>query len=783
MRKFRSTLTYVAAAALVLLSGCGHGNPFSSNSGSSSGSGEPKQIVNAGGPGAPLRIDLPGRMSVLVQVLDENEDPVSGLTSANFQLFEDAQLVSPTESQQQLLPRPRIFRSFSHLLLDLSGSVTQTPQGQQSEIDAALEFINVVTQSEENYLAISFFFGGLDIAPALLNNLTPLGFTNDAALLIEAVENVGLIQVTSTSTNLYGAILDGLATLDDALSTTQSVAEFQSLTLVTFTDGTDQAGLYSAQDVTDFLEASPNRYNMQAIGVGSEIDTATLASIGPNGWLLAENLANLTQAFGQVGNYVRDLANSFYLVGYISPKVHSTVQRTLTVQASRNGSSASADYMFTPEFFSGGAGFVEAFESPETDGLAQWTHVIPGVDNKSLLFAIQSGPGDVSQGISLNSVRDDLAPDLGFGAAGRYALNTISGYDFLTPVKIRSAADGSIFGLIDARDHVADSDSHMVLAHWDANGNWIGSVLIQEVAGMRESGRDLAISSTGEVWVLSQWGDVPTTRTMLRRFDATSLALDVTFAGGGTKLGSGASDHPEAMCIDGAGGVYYTGRGYNPVSSGVDLMLVHVLENGDLDTNFDSNGIVVGQGTFAGSGPGKGLDVQLSDLGQVVVAGQVTPLGSSVPRAAFWRVLPDGTPDMGFFGNATNPNFQTGLVALGSSLTSDPFTLFGVTSSASHLRTMSDGSLLAGGTRTNARGDTDLCYWRLASNGLFMPSYNFTGFLIEDGSLGTGSSETMAGIRLFPDGTSLTAGTGTLGMDRAPVLWKDNDPLRAVPGN
>ncbi|MDF1836495.1 MAG: VWA domain-containing protein, partial [Planctomycetota bacterium] len=263
-----------------------------------------------------------------------------------------------------------------------------------SEIDAALHFIDVVTQAEENYLAISFFFGGNDIAPALLDDLTPLGFTNDAALLTEAVENVELIQVTSTSTNLYGAILDGLDTLDDALISSQSVAEFQSLTLVTFTDGTDQAGLFSAQDVTDFLDGSPNRYNMQAIGVGSQIDTATLSAIGPNGWLLADNLDSLTSTFGQVGNYVRDLANSFYLVGYISPKVHSTVQRTLRVQASRSDSTASAEYTFTPEYFSGGAGFVESFESPTSEGLAAWVDLAPGPLDTTLLLAARSGPGD-----------------------------------------------------------------------------------------------------------------------------------------------------------------------------------------------------------------------------------------------------------------------------------------------------------------------------------------------------------------------------------------------------
>jgi hypothetical protein len=116
-------------------------------------------------------------------------------------------------------------------------------------------------------------------------------------------------------------------------------------------------------------------------------------------------------------------------------------------------------------------------------------------------------------------------------------------------------------------------------------------------------------------------------------------------------------------------------------------------------------------------------------------------------------------------------------------LTSNPFTLFGVTSKATHLKVLADGSLLAAGTRTNARGDSDLCFWRLAANGLFMPSYNFTGFMIEDGSVGLGSSESLANLRLFPDGSMLAAGVGADGLSSSPMLWRDTDPRRSTPGN
>ncbi|MDF1836494.1 MAG: hypothetical protein P1V35_01380, partial [Planctomycetota bacterium] len=385
------------------------------------------------------------------------------------------------------------------------------------------------------------------------------------------------------------------------------------------------------------------------------------------------------------------------------------------------------------------------------------------------------------------SVRSDLTPDLGFGVQGETLLHNLFGFDFLTPVKIRTAPDDSIYVLLETRDHVDDTDPKMALAHWDSNGNWIGAQAIDELAFLVEYARDLIITPDAKVWVLAQRGEHPATQTVLRRFNGDSLSLDSGFGNAGIKMftadGSGNWDDPKALCADGNGGAFVTGLGFNPVSSGLDMMLVHVLDSGSLNPAFGNAGVVMGQGRFLGSGPGAGYDVEVGPNGTVLVAGQVTPLGSSVPRAAFWRVLTDGSPDTSFFGNATNPNFQTGLVALGSSLTSDPFTLFGVSSMATHLLGAADGGLIACGSRLNARGDQDLCFWRLAANGLFQPAYNFTGFMIEDGSVGSASSESMEGLRLFPDGSLLGAGTGTDGSKTAPVLWRDTDPLRTTLGN
>ncbi|HPF13899.1 MAG TPA: hypothetical protein PLJ12_06500, partial [Planctomycetota bacterium] len=114
MRLSRRSLRLIAvlASGLFVLPACHRstpifgGNSNNNNGGGGGGSGstatyQPGAIVDAGGGANPLRVDLPGRLSVLVQVTDTAGNPVAGLTNENFALYEDSQLVSRTESQQQ----------------------------------------------------------------------------------------------------------------------------------------------------------------------------------------------------------------------------------------------------------------------------------------------------------------------------------------------------------------------------------------------------------------------------------------------------------------------------------------------------------------------------------------------------------------------------------------------------------------------------------------------------------------------------------------------------------
>ncbi len=794
MRSSRNTTLCATGVALsfFLLPACHKHEP---NPGQAPGGGpgggppvgnfHPGQILDADGGVNPLRVDLPGRLSVLVQVTDTAGNPVSGLTNDNFALFEDGQLVSPTESQQQLLPRPRVFRSFSHLLLDISGSVAQTPQGIQTEIEAATAFIDEVTQSSENYVAISWFFGGQNIAPSLLDNFSPLGFSNDRERLIEAVENVNLIQVTSTSTNLYGAIIEGLDVLDEARFQSVSSVEFQSLTLVTFTDGTDQAGLVSREAAIERISNGPNNYNAQAIGLGQELDTQTLNAIGPNGWLLADNLGDLNNLFSQVGGNVRDVANSFYLVGYISPKVHSTQQRTLTVEASRAGSTASKDYPFVPEFFSGGGGFLEVRDEVGADPVSAWVDLAETPSGGSVLLGRNLGVGVATRSLSLRGLTDTLAVDTGFAQNGDLQMNSWFNRDFLEPKRIAIAPDGTIYLAALIADHLQDTEKRVALGVFSPQGVKLTERLVDVVVVGNEEIADLTFNSNGALMLLSRVGEPASYRTCLRRFLPVSLNLDETFSMDGVQLlnAPGAQmDNPSDLMADSQGGAYYTGQGHNQLTGSVDMIVAHVLADGSLDSTFGNDGLVMGSSFTNATLTAKGCCMEMDAAQNLIIGGQLTPTGSAQTRADFWRLLPTGAPDASFFGNASNPFFGSGVVTLGNNLTQNPNVLFGNASQVRRLRVLPDGSIFGAGERFNARGDRDLCSWRLNSSGLFNVTYNFTGFLIEDGSVSQDCDDILGGMRFLDGGQVLFAGGGVPAPPAVPsaVLWVDSDQIRRV---
>ena len=165
--------------------------------------------------------------------------------------------------------------------------------------------------------------------------------------------------------------MDGISALDEVdVSAANTGVENRSLTLVTFTDGTHQAGpavtLQDALDAIDGVSPEGTEHTAFTIGVGQEYDASVLAALGPNGTATATEFGELADAFEQIGAQVRDLMNSFYFLSYC-PKTSGINGLRISVLPQPNNS-ADAQFTFDAQFFGGGCAFLDIKNHPEPGG-------------------------------------------------------------------------------------------------------------------------------------------------------------------------------------------------------------------------------------------------------------------------------------------------------------------------------------------------------------------------------------------------------------------------------
>ena len=154
-----------------------------------------------------ITTEAPSFVNILFQVLDFDNWGVTSLTTEHFEVREDDQVVSPTESAMRVQKRkaiPHTFRLKTVLMLDTSPSIrAHLEQIKQ----AAIILVENMTENQE--IALYEF----SEEPVLLQD-----FTDDAEVLKEAIRKISLGFPT---TNLYGSIIAGTARWEDIYTTTE----------------------------------------------------------------------------------------------------------------------------------------------------------------------------------------------------------------------------------------------------------------------------------------------------------------------------------------------------------------------------------------------------------------------------------------------------------------------------------------------------------------------------------------------------------------------------------
>ena len=276
--------------------------------------------------------------------VEDDEEPVAGLTADDFAIYEDEALVSPFESQQ-VIQNPEVAAvMYTHLLLDMSGSITESGES-DAVVDAAHKFSERVGKTQK--VGVSAFDGSEKITPVVR-------FTEAKGSVDGGLDGLRTFKPKDPSTNLHGAVIQGLETLRTALDKDKRPLKFG--TLVIFTDGTDRAHRVTAEEMQEAMadEAYAN-FEVYVIGVGAEIEEGALQDIGRDGTELATDEAKVEEAFTRVADRIDAHAKRFYLLSYCTPSRGGDhivrIEARATDDGGKKARKGSLEYGFTADGF------------------------------------------------------------------------------------------------------------------------------------------------------------------------------------------------------------------------------------------------------------------------------------------------------------------------------------------------------------------------------------------------------------------------------------------------
>ena len=272
----------------------------------------------------------PSNVAVYFTVDAPNGDPVPGLEADDFRIYEDNRLVSVQESQQTIVNPEVAAEHYTLVLVDMSGSVSESDQVPM--IEAAAQ--ELTSQLEEHQRVAVYAFDGAEE----IHRITP--FTGSSGAASAGVGRLSNFRPTDPSTNLNGAVVAAIEELDQELERSRAPLRFG--TVVVFTDGTDHAARVNQQDMGEAIDESP--YDVFAIGVGDEIDEGVLGYIGREGYVMVDDRSAISEAFRRIGERILHMTQRYYLLSYCSPA--RAGEHRVTVEAVTDEGTGSIGYDF-----------------------------------------------------------------------------------------------------------------------------------------------------------------------------------------------------------------------------------------------------------------------------------------------------------------------------------------------------------------------------------------------------------------------------------------------------
>jgi hypothetical protein len=282
-------------------------------------------------------VHKPSNVAVYFTVETRKGEPVANLTPQDFKIYEDKQPVSILESKQTILNPEVAAIHYTLLLIDMSGSVVDSGD-MPTLIQAASTFGDRVGPYQK--VAVYTFDGSPHLTPVV-------SFGGNVR---SGVAGLGSRRPRDPSTNLNGAVIEGIRVLEQQMERAPVPLRFG--TLVVFTDGTDRAHRASAEDVSRALDAAGPMFETYVIGAGQEVDGGQLSRIGRSGTFASQNRADVQRGFDEISARIEAASKKFYLLSYCSPS--RAGEHEVEVEANAQGTSGRLEYRFNANGFGPG---------------------------------------------------------------------------------------------------------------------------------------------------------------------------------------------------------------------------------------------------------------------------------------------------------------------------------------------------------------------------------------------------------------------------------------------
>jgi len=276
-----------------------------------------------------LETEAPAYVNVFFQVIDLNGIGIDNLTASDFEIYEDGEIVSPSESDLQLIKSAELPYTLQIvLMLDNSTSLLNNLN------DIIIHSTNFINSLSAEFEVAVYKFSE---EPVLIQD-----FTSDKALLISAVNDIK--NDVFETTDLYGAVIEGADKMEDSFDSDEII----QTAMIIFTDGDDTQAEHT---LSEALNAS-NSKRVYTVGLGTDIKPEVLEKIGNAGFFAIADVNELSDTFIEIQDELVKYANSFYQVRYKSPKRGNNLHDLLIQMVNNPNNSVIRGTFNSKDFFS-----------------------------------------------------------------------------------------------------------------------------------------------------------------------------------------------------------------------------------------------------------------------------------------------------------------------------------------------------------------------------------------------------------------------------------------------